>query len=117
MIWATTVICVASSCYLAANPDAHRTCLEYVPESDRPVDAEQQLSSVNSGAVAAVGGAVGAAFTSVLAVSFWADEKIEQGLRRAKVPFPRVAMGIAAGAASWALTKKDNELDQAKSKS
>lgn len=117
MIWAPTVIGVAGSAYLAANPEAHRKFLEYVPESERRVDAEQQLSSVNPVAVTAVGGAVGAAFTAVLAVSFWADEKIEQGLRRAKVPFPRVAMGFAAGAASWVLTKKDNELEQAKSKS
>src|SRR5690625_3442494 len=117
MIWAPTVIGAAGSAYLAANPEAHRKFLEYVPESERPVDAEQQLSSVNPVAVTAVGSAVGAAFTAVLAVSFWADEKIEPGLRRAKVPFPRVAMGIAVGAASWALSKKGSELDQAKPKS
>lgn len=117
MIWAPAVIGLAGSAYLAASPEMHRKFLAYVPESERPHDAEQQLSSVNPVAVTAVGGAVGAAFTAVLAVSFWADEKIEQGLRRAKVPCPRVAMGIAAGAASWGLTKKDNEREQAKPKS
>src|SRR5699024_11578129 len=84
-----TVIGTVRSVYLAANPEAHRKFLECVPESDRPEDAEQQLSTVNPVAVIVVGGAAGAVLTAGLAVSFWADEKIEQGLRRLKVPFPR----------------------------
>lgn len=116
IIWAPTVIGTVGALYLAANPEAHRKFLECVPESDRPEDAEQQLSTVNPVAVTVVGGAAGAVLTAGLAVSFWADEKIEQGLRRLKVPFPRVAMSIGTGAAAWWMAKKDTQQEHDASK-
>src|SRR5690625_3777439 len=70
-----------------------------VPEHVAGAGASESLpAGKNVLMTAAVGGPIAAAFSGVLAGAFWADEKIERGLRRARVPAPRVVMGIAAAA-------------------
>src|SRR5690625_4311532 len=70
-----------------------------VPEHVAGAGASESLPAGKKGLMtAAVGVPIAAAFSGVLAGAFWADEKIERGLRRARVPAPRVVMGIAAAA-------------------
>lgn len=57
----------------------------------------------------AVGLPIAAVATGLLAGAFWADEKIEHGLRRGHVPVPRVVMGIAAAAVTWWQVTSENK--------
>lgn len=52
---------------------------------------------------------IAAALSASMAAAFWADEKIERGLRRMRLPFPRAVMGAAAAAAAWWSVTKDNQ--------
>lgn len=55
------------------------------------------------------GTAIGAGISLMMAAGLWADEKIDQGLRRLSVPLPRVVMGVATGAFTWWSFKRDQE--------
>lgn len=127
IIWGPTVIGAVLPAYLGASPEAHRRFTERMSragqdraelddarqaEPERSPQPEQQ-NRLRGAAVAAVaGGAIGAALTAAMAVAFWGDEKAEQGLRRLRVPFPRVVMGAAAGAAAWWSVVKENERER-----
>lgn len=52
---------------------------------------------------------IGATLSGSMAVALWADEKIERGLRRIRIPFPRAVMGAAAGAATWWNATKETQ--------
>ena len=57
----------------------------------------------------AVGVGIGTTLSGLTAAGFWADEKLDRGLRRLKVPYPRVIMGIGAGAITWLLQTKEQQ--------
>ncbi|HLS13211.1 MAG TPA: hypothetical protein VK095_01730 [Beutenbergiaceae bacterium] len=81
-----------------------------VPEHVAGAGASESLpAGKNVLMTAAVGVPIAAAFSGVLAGAFWADEKIERGLRRARVPAPRVVMGIAAAAVTWYQVTSENK--------
>lgn len=127
IIWGPTVIGAVLPAYLGASPEAHRRFTERMSragqdraeldnarqaEPERSPQPEQQ-NRLRGAAVAAVaGGAIGAVLTAAMAVAFWGDEKAEQGLRRLRVPFPRVVMGAAAGASAWWSVVKENERER-----
>lgn len=119
LIWAPVVVGFAGAAYFVANPktglkptDPHqntgRADLDYLPAT--PLSDGQRVG--RSATMIAVGGGIGAVASLTTAAGFWADEKIEQGLRRFKVPFPRAVMGVAAGVITWGQTKQTNRHDQ-----
>lgn len=55
--------------------------------------------------------AVGSVFSLTMAFGFWADEKLERGLRRLNVPLPRAVMAAAAGAATWWQANQEKQRD------
>lgn len=114
LIWAPVVVGFAGATYFVANPktglksrdprqNTGRADLDYLPAT--PVSDGQRAR--RSATIIAVGGGIGAVVSLTTAAGFWADEKIEQGLRRFKVPFPRAVMGAAAGAITWGQTKQN----------
>ena len=75
-----------------------------------PAEAEsatRALTPVSFGALLAVTVPLGAVTSAMMAAGFWADEKIEAGLRQLKVPFPRLVMGWGAGALTWWMVKQE----------
>ena len=49
-----------------------------------------------------------------MATAIWADEKIDRGLRRSGVPFPRLVMGFSVGAITrWSVTE-ENQRDRSR---
>lgn len=118
LIWAPVVVGFAGAAYVLANPktdlkprdprqNTGRADLDYLPAT--PVSDGQQVRRCAT--TIAVGGGIGAVASLTTAAGFWADEKIEQGLRRLKVPLPRAVMGVAAGALTWGQTKQIDRQD------
>lgn len=77
---------------------------------EKPAEAEpatRPLTPVSLGKLLAITVPLGAVTSAMMAAGFWADEKIEAGLRHLKVPFPRLVMGWGAGALTWWTVKKE----------
>lgn len=89
-IWAPTVVAVAGSGYVLAK------------QSAQPQKAGAAVAGLMGG---------GAAVSLASAFSLWADEKLERGLGRLKIPFPRAVMAAAAGAVTWWQVKQEHQRD------
>lgn len=128
LIWATPIAGGAGAGYLVMSPKtrrkiaAKRAVAQYSssthddskghPRSLRPPEppaAFRTKGPSRTAALIAAGTAAGGAVSLVTAASFWADEKIDQGLRRMNVPFPRAVMGLAAGGVTWWSLKRDQD--------
>ncbi|MGO1524026.1 MAG: hypothetical protein ACTHWO_06650 [Nesterenkonia sp.] len=117
IIWAPTVVGALGLGFLAANPDAQRRFAVAVgagqqndqePEENPEGNAAQQADAPTILKVAAAGAAGGGVASAAIAVSFWADEKLERGLRRVGVPFPRAVLAALSGAATgWMVTQEN----------
>lgn len=121
LIWAPTVVGLAGAAgvfFGVTNPEAGsrfaeprkntgRADLDYLPT--HLSDGQQAGRTATKASVIA---GIGLFASLTTAAGFWADEKIEQGLRRFNVPFPRAAMGIAAGALTWWQAKQNDRQDQ-----
>lgn len=93
IIWSPTLAGAAGLALLAAS---------WEEAAGKQTDAPTVLRA------AAAGAAGGAVASAVLAASFWADGKIEHGLRSLGLRFPRVLMGAASGAATaWMVTQEN----------
>ncbi|GAA4514074.1 hypothetical protein GCM10023159_21970 [Brevibacterium yomogidense] len=123
LIWGPPVVGAIGFGYVAANPESlpqvgeERKSVEGATEenteSDEVAEPDAQgppktgsgLSSLSPRARAIVfatgGAAVGTLSSGAMAVGFWVDEKAERGLRKLKVPLPRVMMGCVVGALTW----------------
>ena len=122
LVWGPTVVGVAGATYFAAKPEARTKVAERSPSAEQSASSAQSVQSSEPGSTESstvrrattmitAGGAVGATLSLVMAGGFWADEKIERGLRRIKIPLPRVVMGAAAGVATWYQAKQDAARD------
>ncbi|GAA4476366.1 hypothetical protein GCM10023190_13700 [Enteractinococcus fodinae] len=121
LIWAPPIAGGAGAAYLVMNPKMRRKIAAKVavaqyspstPDSLRPPEppaAFRTKGPSRTAALIAAGTAVGGVFSLATAASFWADEKIDQGLRRINVPFPRAVMGLAAGGVTWWSLKRDQD--------
>src|SRR5690625_2436645 len=112
MLWGPLLGGVIAGGYIGANPDRQRELNEFFAKfnangSAEPQPAEQTSPSESSERswtplrAAAAGGTFGAVMSGATALGFWADEKIERGLRRMKVPMPRLVMAVAVGGMNW----------------
>lgn len=121
LIWAPPIAGGAGAAYLMMSPKTRRKIAAKVAvaqysssarESLRPPEppaAFRTKGPSRTAALIAAGTAVGGAVSLVTAVSFWADEKIDQGLRRINVPFPRAVMSLAAGGVTWWSLQRDQD--------
>lgn len=114
MIWTPAIVGVAGSAYLVTNSKAVSKFAKpqkNTGRADRDYLPTVQLSSTQRAsrgtAMVAVGGGIGAVISLTTAAGFWVDEKIERGLRRLNVPFPRAVMGVGTGALIWLQEKQD----------
>lgn len=110
LIWGPTVLGSAGGTYLALNPGARRKLMAKLADTGQtiPIDSgHHQNGDRNSTdtarrlSIIGAGSAAGAASSLVMGFGFWADEAIDRGLRRMRVPFPRVVMGVTVGALTW----------------
>ena len=112
LIWTPPIIGSAAAGYLNLNRRARHKLLgrlaasQSVSTQEQPTARNDMLTGQQSRAPrniqAAIAGALGGAVISVgMAVGFWADEQLERGLRRLKVPAPRLVMAVTAGAVTW----------------
>lgn len=78
------------------------------------VDASSaDIEKIDSNPVVRIGvaAAVGACTYSLWRFSFWLDGATERGLRKLRVPYPRVVMGVAVGGLYWATEKFERHMD------
>lgn len=103
IIWAPGVMVSAGMATMAAYPQSAQQSSQ-ATESAPPGG----LRSVALTTVASV--PIGVVLSASMAAAFWADEALERGLRRMRVPFPRAVLGAAAGAATWwSATRADQQ--------
>ncbi|MCT1608052.1 hypothetical protein M3B43_12190 [Nesterenkonia massiliensis] len=130
IIVAPAIALPAFSAWVATSPSAQQKIAAWAGEDsssvggavdNEPADAEpvapegpaeaesasRALTPVSFGALLAVTVPLGAVTSAMMAAGFWADEKIEAGLRQLKVPFPRLVMGWGAGALTWWMVKQE----------
>ncbi len=102
LIWAPPIIGSVTAGYLSAKPRARRKFLERLGVFDEqpPQGREGERSGREIRALLA-GGAGGAVVSVGMVLSLWADEQVERGLQRMKVPFPRAVMAVAVGGLAW----------------
>lgn len=82
---------------------------------DQPATQPEPAGGLRSAVLGMFTGAVlGLALSASVAAAFWADEKIDRGLSRLRVPFPRAVMGVAAGTATWWSVTKENQREPAR---
>lgn len=76
-------------------------------------EAASEVGSINGGALAMKGAAMGAVLGGGIGAGTWlglrADEWIEGQLRRLRVPYPRIVMGLGAAAVAWWIVDRDNK--------
>lgn len=109
LIWGPSVLGSVGGVYFAFNPEARQKLMARIAdtgqalpiESDQLQDGRLVTDPARRLSIIGVGSAAGAAGSLVMSFGFWADEAIDQGLQRMKVPFPRVVMGLATGALIW----------------
>ena len=122
LLWTPPLVGGIAGSYLSVNPAARGNFLKGTgtsqPESvaeqsaqQRQSQSDQQVRAPNALGIIAVGVSTGAALFAVTAAVFWADEKLERGLRRLKVPYPRIVMAIGAGAITWLQETKEQQRD------
>lgn len=122
LVWGPPVAGGAIPAYLAMNPRVRRklsarlAIAEHSNPSTRtglrpqePPRAVLSKGNRSTASMIATGTAIGAGVSLLVVGGFWADEKLEQGLRRLKVPFPRGVMAAAAGALTWWQLKQDQK--------
>lgn len=126
IMWGPIVIAGFGAAYLGANPGMAKTLSKQAADTEEPKQSEFDELSEHapepksagglSGAVRALvpGVAIGAVMSGSMADAIWADEKIDRGLRRIGIPFPRSVMGVAAGALTWWSVTTENEWDRSK---
>jgi hypothetical protein len=119
LIWGPTVAGVAGGAYLATNRGARRKLATRIAVAEQQATIAQDLRPQeppralrykgNNRTVSLVvtGATIGGVASLVMAGGFWVDYKIDQGLRRLNVPFPRVVMGVATGVYTWWMLKND----------
>lgn len=128
LIWAPPIAGGAGAAYLVMSPKTRRKIAAKIAvaqysssshESLRPPEPPATFRTKGASrttAIVAAGTAVGGVVSLVTAASFWADEKIDQGLRRINVPFPRAVMSIAAGGVTWWSLKREQDTTSANSR-
>lgn len=102
IIWAPTAIAASGGAYFAGNP-------EQVQKLTKQAAGRWRSAAV----VLLPAAAVGTVASGAMAAAFWADGKLDRGLRRMRIPFPRAVMGAAAGTATWWMVTKENERERA----
>lgn len=114
IVWAPSITMVGVFlCPEQAQRLVRRAGMEVAAPSDRPraetdaegepeTDAEAPLT-----ARLAAAGFFGAAVYGVMRTSLWADTALESGLRRLRVPAPRVVLAAAAGTAAWGSAERE----------
>lgn len=128
--WAPVAVLAGSFAYAAGRPqtsmEVARTLVEaYEPNEEQPdgglqahqpTDAESSMGPQqavvgfrfgHAAVGAVVGAAVGMIPTAMTALSFWTDEKVENGLKRLGAPAPRVIMAAGSAALSWAIGRAE----------
>lgn len=112
LIWGPPVIGGIGTSYLGVNPRARRKFLARIGASrsshvqELAVQDElmpsRQPTRLAKGVRAGIAGvAAGAVVSGGMAFGLWADEQLERGLQRMKVPRPRAVMAVAVGAFTW----------------
>lgn len=107
LTWGSTAAVVG----VALLPGATTKLLEFSARHFGPEDQEQELSEVpEPGPVlrTAVALGAGAFMYGSWRFSLWADDAVERGLRRLRVPAPRVVMASGTGAATWYQVDRGN---------
>ena len=101
LIWGPVAVATAGATALATNPKVLEKIQQRLPREDNRSAPQEPSLPRRPAALVATGVSVGAVMSLSTAVGFWADEKIERGLRRLHLPYPRVIMALGAGAAAW----------------
>src|SRR5690625_442277 len=122
LIWGPPVAGGAGTAYLSNNPRLRRKLSAKIAlaqhadpstrTSLRPQEPPVNFLAKNNRSTFSrilVGTAVGAVVSLGTVAGFWADEKIEQGLRKLNVPIPRVVMAATAGAVTWWTLQQDQK--------
>lgn len=106
LIWGPPVAATVYGAYLVKNPE-HRAALIQRFEDAESADQIDALSRPEVVLAGAAG--LGVLIGSSAALGFWADERLERGLRRLRIPAPRLVMGVAAGALTWLAERADSQ--------
>ena len=122
IVWGPTVAGAAAPVVLGRSPRLRRklstklALAQHVDPSTRSGLRPQEppapvfpSTKRSIGSMVVIGTALGAGMSLLMVGGLWADEKIEQSLRRFNVPLPRVVMGVAAGAFTWWSVKQDQK--------
>lgn len=112
IVWGPLVTTGVGAVYLGANPQRTKALGETVIE---PTTESKPVAGWRGIAKMLVPGlAVGTIMSGSMATAIWADEKIDRGLRRSGVPFPRLVMGLSVGAITrWSVTE-ENQRDRSR---
>ncbi|MFD5823448.1 hypothetical protein [Nesterenkonia xinjiangensis] len=76
------------------------------PRSEADGEAEAECESPLAVRLAAAGFFGGAAY-AVMRTGLWADTALESGLRRLRVPAPRVVLALAGGVVTWRIAEME----------
>lgn len=113
IIWGPIVITSVGGVCLGAKPQMAEQLKQAEPaERSEHASEPEPVGGLRGAARALVPGlAIGAVMSGSMAVAIWADEKIDRGLHRIGIPFPRSVMGVAAGAITWMSVTQENQRD------
>lgn len=110
IVWGPIVMTGVGGSYLGAKPQT----AEQLKQAERSehASAPEPVSGLRGAVRALVPGlAIGAVMSGSMAAGVWADEKIDRGLRRIGISFPRSVMGVAAGVITWMSAAQENQRD------
>lgn len=118
-MWGPATAATLGATFLAANPSVLAKVRQRTFQADNtflgaegalPAAAPQESAVFRSpAALVATGASAGAVMSLSTAFGFWADEKIERGLRRLRLPYPRIVMAVGVGAAAWWQARQDQQ--------
>lgn len=114
LVWGPLVLAPLGAAYLGANPQLLKSfTTQQSAEQSEDAIPESTVSGVSPevlaptqrcvGATKALlpGVALGGLVSGMMVAGFWSDEQLERGLRRLRVPYPRLIMGGIAGVITW----------------
>ncbi|NDK32350.1 hypothetical protein [Nesterenkonia haasae] len=104
LVWGPTAGVVA----IIATPGAPTSELRKLRTWQGQDPAAVQLPEITPMARTALAIGAGAAMYASWRLSFWSDTAAENVVRKLRIPAPRVAMALTAGAATWWQVTRDN---------
>lgn len=106
---------VAATTAVVATPGAATTVLRKLAEwTGDAEDLEEVSIELKPATRAGLAVATGAAWYGGWRLSVWSDTAVENLVRKLRIPAPRLALGAAAGWATWWQVKQANERIAAK---